>query len=145
LRTEARYRIRGAGLLSSSSNSSHLAPVWNAVRLLGVLCLAATRLHKLGRRVVEECDIGTTGQPLILSAPQRSRKTTILYKDSVLYGLVLGEEANAFFTTAESFAQLQDSEPSSQRGDLARSTGRFGGKGGGAELVILHAVGDVTS
>jgi hypothetical protein len=35
------------------------------------------------------------------------------------------DDANAFFTTAENFAQLQVSEPSSQRADFDRSTGRF--------------------
>jgi len=37
----------------------------------------------------------------------------------------LDDEAKAFFTIAENFAQLQDSEPSSQRVDFDRSTGRF--------------------
>jgi hypothetical protein len=34
----------------------------------------------------------------------------------------LDDEAKAFFTTAEKFGQLQDSEPSSQRVDFDRST-----------------------
>jgi len=34
------------------------------------------------------------------------------------YGFVLGDDANAFFTTSENFAQLQVSEPSSQRADF---------------------------
>jgi hypothetical protein len=37
----------------------------------------------------------------------------------------LDDDAKAFFTTAENFAQLQDSEPSSQRVDFDRSTGRL--------------------
>ena len=38
-------------------------------------------------------------------------------------GLAFGEDANAFFTTAESLAQLQAIDASSQRFD--RSAGRF--------------------
>jgi hypothetical protein len=60
------------------------------------------------------------------------------------YGFVLGEEANAFFTTAESFAQLQDSEPSSQCAGFDRSTGRFTGKGGENEFVVFNAIGGAT-
>jgi hypothetical protein len=40
-------------------------------------------------------------------------------------GFVLDDDANAFFTTAENFAQLQVSERSSQRTDFDRSTCRF--------------------
>jgi hypothetical protein len=47
-------------------------------------------------------------------------------------GFVLGDEAKAFFTTAENFAQLQVSEPSSQRLDFGRSTGRFAAREGGS-------------
>ena len=39
--------------------------------------------------------------------------------------LVPDEEANAFFTTAVSFCQLQVSEPSLQRADFDLSTGGF--------------------
>jgi hypothetical protein len=39
--------------------------------------------------------------------------------------LAFGDEANAFFTTAENFSQLQLSEASSQRTGFVRSTGRF--------------------
>ena len=46
-------------------------------------------------------------------------------------GFVLDDDANAFFTTAENFAQLQVSEPSSQRVDFDRSTGRFAAEEGG--------------
>jgi hypothetical protein len=41
------------------------------------------------------------------------------------YGLVLGDDTKAFFTTAENLAQLHASEPSSQCADFDRSTGRF--------------------
>jgi hypothetical protein len=44
-------------------------------------------------------------------------------------GLVRDDEANAFFTAAEIFAQLQDSEPSSQCVDF-NPAGRFVGIGG---------------
>jgi hypothetical protein len=46
------------------------------------------------------------------------------------YGLVLGDDAKAFFTTAENFDQLHVSEPSSQCADFDRSTGRFAAEGG---------------
>jgi len=46
-------------------------------------------------------------------------------------GFVLGDDANAFFTTAESFAQLQVSVPSSQRADFDRSTSRLAAEEGG--------------
>jgi hypothetical protein len=42
----------------------------------------------------------------------------------------LDDEAKAFFTTAENFAQLQVSEPSSQRVDFDRSIGRFASEEG---------------
>ena len=49
---------------------------------------------------------------------------------SANYGLALeDDDANAFFTTAESLAQLQLSEPSSQCTDRDRSAGRFAGIG----------------
>jgi hypothetical protein len=54
-------------------------------------------------------------------------------------GFVLDDDANAFFTTAENFAQLQDSEPSSQRVDFDRSADRFAPMGG--EFVGVNAVG----
>jgi hypothetical protein len=38
---------------------------------------------------------------------------------SAAYDVVLGEDANAFFITAENFAQLHDSEASSQRANFA--------------------------
>jgi hypothetical protein len=41
-------------------------------------------------------------------------------------GFVLDDDANAFFKTAENFAQLQVSEPPSQCADFDRSTGLFG-------------------
>ena len=41
------------------------------------------------------------------------------------YRFVFEDEANAFFTTAENFAQLQISEPSSQRVGFDRSIDRF--------------------
>lgn len=41
------------------------------------------------------------------------------------HGFFRGEEANAFFTTAENLAQLQLSEASSQRPCFDRSIGRF--------------------
>jgi hypothetical protein len=41
------------------------------------------------------------------------------------YGFVFEDEANAFFITAENFAQLQISEPSSQRVGFDRSIDRF--------------------
>jgi hypothetical protein len=37
--------------------------------------------------------------------------------------LVLGDDAKAFFTTAENLAQPQDSEPTSHRTDFGRSMG----------------------
>jgi len=43
----------------------------------------------------------------------------------------LDDDANAFLTAAENFAQLQVSEPSSQRVGFDRSTGRFAAKEGG--------------
>jgi hypothetical protein len=42
----------------------------------------------------------------------------------------LDDEAKAFFTAAENFAQLQVSEPSSQRVDFDRSIGRFASEEG---------------
>jgi hypothetical protein len=54
----------------------------------------------------------------------------------------LDDEAKAFFTTAESFAQLQVSEPSSQRVDFDRSTGRFAAVGG--KFVGVNAIGGPT-
>ena len=51
------------------------------------------------------------------------------------YGIVLDDDAKAFFTAAESFAQLQVSEASSQYvgfdRSTERSTGRFSGRGTG--------------
>jgi protein subunit release factor B len=55
------------------------------------------------------------------------------------YGFVLDEEAKAFFTAAESFAQLQDNELSSQRVDFDRSTGRLAGSGG--QFVGVNTIG----
>ena len=52
-------------------------------------------------------------------------------------GLVRDDEANAFFTAAEMFAQLQDSKPSSQRVDF-NPTGRFAGIGG--EFVGFNSI-----
>ena len=40
-------------------------------------------------------------------------------------GFVLDDDANASFTTAESFNHPQDSELSSQRADFGRSAGRL--------------------
>jgi hypothetical protein len=40
------------------------------------------------------------------------------------------DDANAFFTAAENLAQLHVSEPSSQRVDFDRSTGRFAAEEG---------------
>jgi hypothetical protein len=54
----------------------------------------------------------------------------------------LDDEAKAFFTTAESFAQLQVSEPSSQRVDFDRSTGRFAAVGG--KFVGVNPIGGLT-
>ena len=52
--------------------------------------------------------------------------------------LVFDDDTNAFFTAAENFAQLQDSELSSQRVDFDRSTGRFAAVGG--ELVGVNTI-----
>jgi hypothetical protein len=53
------------------------------------------------------------------------------FPPSADYGFVLGDDANAFFTTAENFAHPQDSESSSQRAAFARGLaagrGTFGG------------------
>src|ERR1700726_516135 len=64
------------------------------------------------------------------------------------YGFVLDEDAKAFFTAADSFAQLQVSEVSSQRVDFGRSGGRFSGRGigflasaGGGEVLGINATG----
>jgi hypothetical protein len=57
-------------------------------------------------------------------------------------GFVLDDDANAFFTTAENFAQLQVSEPSSQRVDFDRSTGRFAAEEGG--FVGVNTIGGPT-
>jgi hypothetical protein len=46
-------------------------------------------------------------------------------------GFVFDDDANEFFTAAENFSQLHVSEPSSQRVDFDRSTGRFATKAGG--------------
>jgi hypothetical protein len=46
-----------------------------------------------------------------------------------IYGFAF-DDAKAFFTTAENFAQFQASEASSQRVDFDRSAGRFGAVGG---------------
>ena len=47
-------------------------------------------------------------------------------------GFVLDDDdANAFFTAAENFTQVQVSEPSSQRVDFDRSIGRFVAEVGG--------------
>jgi hypothetical protein len=54
----------------------------------------------------------------------------------------LEDDAKAVFTTAENFAQLQDSEPSSQRVDFDRSTGRFAAAGG--EFVGVITIGAPT-
>jgi hypothetical protein len=56
----------------------------------------------------------------------------------------LGEDANAFFTTADSFAQLQESEPSSQGVDFDRSIGRFTGNGGENEFAGFNVIGAAT-
>jgi len=58
---------------------------------------------------------------------------------SIGLGLVLDDDTNAFFTAAENFAQLQDSEPSSQRVEFDRSTGRFAAVG--AELFGVNTIG----
>ena len=58
------------------------------------------------------------------------------------YGFVFEDEANAFFTTAENFAQLQISEPSSQRPDFARSTGFF--VAAGDKFVGVNTIGGPT-
>ena len=42
-----------------------------------------------------------------------------------IQGFALDDDANAFFTTAESFDQPQTSELSSQGGEFDRSAGRF--------------------
>jgi hypothetical protein len=54
----------------------------------------------------------------------------------------LDDDAKAFFTTTENFAQLQDNEPSSQRVNFDRSTGRFAAAGG--EFVGINTIGGPT-
>jgi hypothetical protein len=57
-------------------------------------------------------------------------------------GFVLDDDANAFFTAAENFAQLQLSEPSSQRAGFDRSTGLFAANEGG--FVGINTIGGLT-
>jgi hypothetical protein len=54
----------------------------------------------------------------------------------------LDDDANAFFTAAENFAHLQDSEPSSQRVNFDRSAGGFAAVGG--EFVGVNIIGGPT-
>jgi hypothetical protein len=54
----------------------------------------------------------------------------------------LDDDAKAFFTAAESFAQLQVSEPSSQRVDFDRSTGCFAAVAG--EFIGVRIIGGPT-
>jgi hypothetical protein len=55
-------------------------------------------------------------------------------------GFVLADEAKAFFTTVDSFSQLQDSESSRQRVVFDRSTRRFAA----AEAVGVSTIGGPT-
>jgi hypothetical protein len=57
-------------------------------------------------------------------------------------GFALDDDAKAFLTTAENFAQLQVSEPSSQCADFDRSTGRFAAAGD--ELLGVNTIGGPT-
>jgi hypothetical protein len=54
----------------------------------------------------------------------------------------LDDDANAFFTAAEKFAQLQVSEPSSQRVGFDRPTGRFAA--GEAGFLGINTIGGPT-
>ena len=60
-----------------------------------------------------------------------AQRPSLIFLPSAAHGFVLDKEANAFFTTAENFAQPQDSEPFSQRADfacgLAVGSGTFAG------------------